>query len=155
MGKVNYMKRWVGQELDDNAVRKKFIRHLKRWHNGFTTPWWDCGFNKWLVYGATIQPCGLIVESIAEGVVTLVADCTGVQTEGICLEATFKVPTKLFKTQDLVKMIGPYRYHKNGPAMRFEWFPEMDDPRINPIYITDMAWWYDPVYDESAEEDND
>ena len=35
MGKVNYMKRWVGQELDDEAVRKRFIRHLKKWHNEF------------------------------------------------------------------------------------------------------------------------
>ena len=34
-------------------------------------------------------------------------------------------------------------------------FPEMDDPRINPIYITEMSWWYDSMYDESAEEDND
>ena len=155
MGKVNYQKRWVGQELDDSVVRKKFIRHLKRWHNEFTTPWWDCGFNKWLVYGATIQPCGLHVESIAEGVVTLTADCTGVQTEGICLEVTFRVPTTMFQTPDLMKMIGPYRYQKNGPVTRFKWFPENDDPRINPIYITEMAWWYDPVYDESVKEDND
>ena len=35
MGKVNYQKRWVGQELNDDATRKKFIRHLKRWHNEF------------------------------------------------------------------------------------------------------------------------
>lgn len=54
MGKVNYMKRWVGQELDDESVRKRFIRHLKKWHNEFTTPWWDCGFNRWLVYECTI-----------------------------------------------------------------------------------------------------
>ena len=80
MGKVNYQKRWVGQELNDDATRKKFIRHLKRWHNEFATPWWDCGFNRWLVYECTIHPCGLSVESIAEGVVTLFADCTGVQT---------------------------------------------------------------------------
>ena len=155
MGKVNYMKRWVGQELDDESVRKRFIRHLKKWHNEFTTPWWDCGFNKWLVYGATIQPCGLRVESIAEGIVTLIADCTEVQTEGICLEVTFRIPTTMFQTPDLMKMIGPYRYQKNGPVTRFKWFPENDDPRINPIYITDMAWWYDSRYDESVKEDND
>ena len=35
MDKVNYQKRWVGQELDDPVVRKKFIRHLKKWHNEF------------------------------------------------------------------------------------------------------------------------
>ena len=152
MGKVNYQKRWVGQELDDDAVRKRFIRHLKKWHNEFTTPWWDCDFNKWLVYECTINPCGLKVDSIAEDVVTMRAQCDGVQTEGICLEATFKVPTKLFKTPDLVKMIGPYRYHKNGPAIRFEWFPKMNDQRIDPVYITEMAWWYDEFYDESEEE---
>ena len=149
MGKVNYQKRWVGQELDDPVVRKKFIRHLKKWHNEFTTPWWDCGFNKWLVYGATIQPCGLSVESIAEGVVTLIADCTGVQTEGICLEATFRIPTTMFQTPDLMKMIGPYRYHKNGSAMRFEWFPRMDDKRISACHITELRWWYDECEDET------
>ena len=153
MGKVNYQKRWVGQELDDDATRKKFIRHLKRWHNEFTTPYWKSDFNDWLIYDCTVHPCGLQVDSIAKDFVTLCANCEGVQTEGICLDVTFKVPTKLFKTQDLVKMIGPYRYHKNGPAMRFEWFPEMDDPRINPIYITEMSWWYDEFYDEK-EEDN-
>lgn len=149
MNKVNYQKRWVGKELDDSDVRKKFIRHLKRWHNEFTTPWWGCDFNKWLVYECTISPCGLQVDSIARDAVTLCAHCDGVQTEGICLDVTFKVPMKLFKTPDLVKMIGPYRYHNNGPAMRFEWFPKMDDPRINPIYITEMSWWYDEFYDES------
>ena len=57
------------------------------------------------------------------------------------------------KTQDFIKMIGPYRYHKNGPAMRFEWFPKMNDQRIDPVYITEMAWWYDEFYDESEDED--
>ena len=153
MGKVDYQKRWVGQELDDPFVRKIFIRHLKRWHNEFTTRWWDCGFNQWLVYECTINPCGLKIDSIAEDVVTMRAHCDGIQTEGICLEATFKVPTKLFKTSDLVKIIGPHRHHKNGPATRFEWFPKLDDPRINPIYITEMSWWYDESYDESEEEE--
>ena len=64
MGKVNYQKRWVSQELDDPAVRKKFIRHLKRWHNEFTTLYWKSQFIDWLVYESTIQPCGLSVESI-------------------------------------------------------------------------------------------
>ena len=155
MGKVNYQKRWVGQELDDDAVRKRFIRHLKKWHNEFTTPWWDCGFNRWLVYECTIHPCGLGVESIAEDTVTLCAHCAGVQTEGICLDVTFKVPTKLFKTPDLMKIIGPYRYHKNGPEMRFEWFPRINDQRIDPVYITEMAWWYDEFYEESGEENEE
>lgn len=152
MGKVNYQKRWVGQELDDDAVRKRFIRHLKRWHNEFTTPWWDCKFNKWLVYECTINPCGVHVESITEGAVTLSARCSGAQTEGICLEATFMVPLAMFQVPDLMKMIGPYRYSKNGPVTRFEWFPKMGDMRIDPVYITEMAWWYDEFYDESNEE---
>lgn len=150
MGKVNYQKRWVGQELDDPTVRKKFIRHLKKWHNEFTTPWWDCGFNRRFVYERAIHQCGLRVDLISEDAVTLYVNCAGVQTtEGICLCVTFKVPTKLFKTPDLVKMIGPYRYHKNGPAMRFEWFPKKNDPRINPIYITEMEWWYNELYDQT------
>ena len=153
MGKTNHQRRWVGRELDDDAVRKRFIRHLKRWHNEFTTPWWDCGFNRWLVYECTIGPCGLRVDSIAEDVVTLIADCSGVQTEGICLEVTFRVPTKLFKTPDFVKMIGPYRHHRNGPATRFGWYPSLGDPRIDPVYVTEMAWWYDEFHDESGDEE--
>lgn len=150
MGKVNYQKRWVGQELDDDAVRKKFIRHLKRWHNEFTTPYWKSNFNDWLIYECTVHHCGLHVKSIDEEVVTLCAYCVGIQTEGICLNVTFKVPTKLFKISDLAMMIGPYRYHKNGPATRFEWYPKLDDTRINPVYITEMAWWYDESKDETV-----
>ena len=150
MGRVSYQKRWVGQELDDPAVRKKFIRHLKRWHNEFTTPYWKSQFIDWLVYESTIQPCGLSVESIDSSFVTLCAHCAGVQTEGICLDAVFKVPVRIFHTADLVKMIGPYRYYKHGPACRFEWFPKMDDKRILPCYITERRWWYDESEDENA-----
>lgn len=150
MGKVNYLKRWVGQELDNPVVRKRFIRHLKRWHNEFTTPYWSCEFIDWLIYECTIHPCGLRVESITEDFVTMCAHCAGVQTEGICMDATFKVPTDEFKTPDLVKMIGPYRHHKHGPATRFEWFPRPDDPRIHESYITELAWWYDESEDETA-----
>lgn len=149
MSKVNYVKRWVGQDLDDAAVRKKFIRHLKRWHNEFTTPYWKSAFIDMLVYEFTIHPCGLRVETIDESFVKLRAHAAGVQTEGICLDAAFMAPTTEFRTPDLVKMIGPYRYCKHGPAMRFEWFPRLDDPRINPKYITELTWWYDEFYDET------
>lgn len=149
MGKINYQKRWVGQELDDDAVRKKFIRHLKKWHNEFTTPYWKSDFIDWLIYDCTIHPCGLSVESIDEMFVTLCAHCAGVQTEGICLDATFKVPTRMFKTPDFVKMIGPYRYHKHGPACRFAWFPRADDERISARHITELRWWYDECEDET------
>lgn len=149
MGKVDYLKRWVGQELNDDATRKRFIRHLKRWHNEFTTPYWKSDFNDWLIYDCTVHPCGLSVESIDEMFVTLCAHCAGVQTEGICLDATFKVPTRLFKTPDLVKMVGPYRYHKHGPACRFAWYPRMDDKRISACHITELRWWYDECEDET------
>lgn len=149
MGKVDYLKRWVGQELNDDATRKGFVRHLKRWHNEFTTPYWKSDFNDWLIYDCTIHPCGLSVESIDEMFVTLCAHCVGVQTEGICLDATFKVPTRMFKTPDLVKMIGPYRYHKHGPACRFAWYPRMDDRRISACHITELRWWYDECEDET------
>ena len=145
--------RWVGADLDNEANRRKFIRFLKGWHNEMTTPYWDTPFVNWLIYECTIHPCGLRVESITEDFVTLCAHCAGVQTEGICLDATFKVPTRMFKTPDLVKMIGPYRYHKNGPAMRFEWFPGMNDKRVGPEHIAELAWWYDESYDETGDGD--
>lgn len=153
MKKVNYRKRFVGQELDDSTVRNSFIRHLKICHDKFTTPWWDCEFNRWLVYEATIYPCGVRVVSIARDFVTLCADCDGVQKEGICLEITFKVPTRMFDTNDLLKMIGPYQYHRKCLMTKFEWFPSISDPRINPKYITKMSWWYDEFHDESDEEE--
>ena len=149
MGKIDYLERWVGQELNDDATRKRFIRHLKRWHNEFTTPYWKSDFNDWLIYDCTVHPCGLSVESIDEMFVTLCAHCVGVQTEGICLDATFKVPTRMFKTPDFVKMIGPYRYHKHGPACRFAWFPRADDERISARHITELRWWYDECEDET------
>lgn len=142
---------WVGQDLDADDVRSRFLRQLRRSPKGFTTPYWNNGFINWLVYECTINPCGLRVKSIEELFVTLCAHCAGVQTEGICLDATFKVPTRMFKTPDLVKMIGPYRYHKNGPVCRFEWFPRRDDRRIAPCHIVQLEWWYDESYDETKE----
>lgn len=153
MGKTDYLKRWVGKDFNRDRTRKRFIEHLKGWHNEFTTPYWRSAFIDWLVYEATIHPCGLRVKSITEDFVTLCAHCAGVQTEGICLDATFKVPTDRFKTVDLVKMIGPHRYHRHGPVMRFEWFPKLTDPRIDPKYITELAWWYDNYYDETENGD--
>lgn len=55
------------------------------------------------------------------------------------------------KTPDLVKMIGPHRYHKNGPVCRFEWFPRLDDRRITPCHIVRLEWWYDESYDVTKE----
>lgn len=151
MSKIDHLKRWVGSEFDDDAVRARFVRHLKRWHNEFTTPYWKSNFNDWLIYECTIGPCGLSVEHIDMSYVTLCAHCAGVQTDGICLDAVFRVPTQEFRTQDLVKMIGPYRYHKNGPAMRFEWFPRVTDKRISPCHISELRWWYDGTNDETEE----
>lgn len=83
---------------------------------------------------------------------TLCAHCEGVQTQGICLDAIFKVPTAYFTMADFVKMIGPYRYHKHGPACRFEWFPRLNDPRIGDKNIVELRWWYDGSYDDSEDE---
>lgn len=147
---IDYVKRWVGKDLNDDRTRKRFVYHLKGWYNKFTTPYWKNPFIDWLVYESTIRPCGLSVESIDEAVVTLRAHCAGVQTEGICLDAIFKVPTTEFTTSDFVKMIGPYRYHKHGPACRFEWFPRSNDKRISPCHIAELRWWYDEHEDENA-----
>ena len=149
---IDYVKRWVGKDFDDDAVRRRFIRHLMSWHNEFTTPYWKSDFNDWLIYEGTIKPCGLRVESITEDFVTLLANCAGVQTDGICLDATFKVPTTDFTVSELVTMIGPFRYHRNGPAVRFTWYPRIRDGRIKPCYITELVWWYDGFYNEGDEE---
>lgn len=117
-----------------------------------TTPFFADPFVDWLIYDCTIGPCGLRLESIEEDVVTFEANCSGVQTQGICLSATFRIPTKEFTTADFVKMIGPYRYHKHGPVCRFEWFPQLDDPRLTGENVTELEWWYDDYYDEEDED---
>lgn len=142
--------KWFGLELDDDGSRAAMLRSLKRRAKPVTTPYWKSGFVDWLVYEGTIRPCGLHVESIDEEKVTLCAHCVGVQTEGICLDATFEVPTADFDTKDIVRMVGPYRYHKHGPACRFEWFPRVTDPRVGSANITELEWWYDPFYDEKG-----
>lgn len=143
--------KWFGLELDDSVHRGKMVRSLKRHGKPVTTPYWNSDFVNWLIYECTIHPCGLHVESIDEEKVTLCAHCAGVQTEGICLDATFEVPTRMFFTPDFVKMIGPYRYHKHGPACRFAWYPRVSDPRVDPKYITELEWWYDPSEDETED----
>lgn len=143
--------RWFGLELNDAVYRAIMLRSLKRRAKPVTTPYWKSDFVDWLVYECTIRPCGLRVGSIDEEKVTLCAHCAGVQTEGICLDATFEVPTADFGTKDFARMIGPYRYHRHGPACRFEWYPDVSDPRVAPDKITELDWWYDPSKDETEE----
>lgn len=150
-------KQWEGVDLDNDANRAKFVRFLKGWHGEMTTGYWESGFTRWLVYDCTVRPCGLRVEKISEDFVTLCAHCAGVQTEGICLDATFMVPTAKFKPAELYNMIGPYRWHIHGPACMFTWAPRRSDGRVDPMYITELSWWYDEVYDksETSGEDED
>ena len=152
MGKSKQHK-WFGLELDEDANRDILLRSLKRRRDCVSTPYWNSDFVNWLIYECTIHPCGVHVESIDEEVVTLCAHCEGVQTQGICLDAIFKVPTADFTMADFVKMIGPYRYHKHGPAFRFEWFPRLNDTRIGYKNIVELRWWYDGFYDDSEDED--
>ena len=152
MGKSKQPK-WFGLELDDDANRDILLRSLKRRRDCVTTPYWNSNFVNWLIYECTIHPCGVSVESIDKEVVTLCAHCEGVQTQGICLDAIFKVPTADFTMADFVKMIGPYRYHKHGPAFWFEWFPRLNDTRIGDKNIVELRWWYDGFYDDSKDED--
>lgn len=152
MGKSKQPK-WFGLELDKDSNRNILLRSLKRRRDCVSTPYWNSDFVNWLIYECTIHHCGVSVESIDNEVVTLCAHCAGVQTQGICLDAIFKVPTADFTMADFVKMIGPYRYHKHGPACRFEWFPRLNDPRIGDKNIVELRWWYDGFYDDSEDED--
>lgn len=152
MGKSKRPK-WFGLELEDDANRDILLRSLKRRSDCVKTPYWDSNFVNWLIYDCTIDSCGVHVESIGKYVVTLCAHCAGVQTQGICMEAIFNVPTADFTTADFVKMIGPHRYHKNGPVFQFEWFPSLNDPRIDAKHIDELMWWYDASYDASEDED--
>lgn len=153
--KTDYQALFVGKELDDDKLRKTFREHLMNWHNEFTTPYWDCGFVNWLIYEGTIGPCGLMVDSIDRCFVKLHADGAGVQQEGICLTARFKVPTDSFTKDELAKMIGPTKYTEHGPSFRFEWFPKSTDRRVQPCYIEELEWYYDSSYDESDYADNE
>lgn len=139
MGKVkNCVNQWCS-DFNDRAIRKRFVRHLKRRNDKLTTPWWESSFNMWLVYEATIHPVGLELESIDRWFVTLHANCEGVQSEGICLKATFKIPLREFKLGELLKMIES-----------FQWFPDDADHRIAPEFITELSWWYDAFYDDTV-----
>lgn len=147
---IKYSPEWAGQDLDNDVVLAKFARRLKANPGGIVTPYWRCRLTDWLIYDTTIRNCGMRVESIDSAFVTLSAHCAGIRTDGICLDAVFKIPTRSFKTPDLVKIIGPHRYHKNGPACWFTWFPAEDDRRISPCNILELVWWYDETRDEHA-----
>lgn len=135
----------------DNHTRRLANWLKKNIKGSCVTPFIVDPFVDWLIYDCTVFPCGLRLESIEEDVVTFEANCSGVQTQGICLSATFRIPTKDFAAEDFVKMIGPYRYCKDGPVCRFTWFPESGDPRLTAENITELEWWYDEFYDEGDE----
>lgn len=153
--------RWVGQELDDEDVRKRFRRALMRARANFNrpgrklgtasvfTPYWKSDFIDWLVYEGTLNPCGARVESITPDFVTFEANCSGVQSEGICLDATFMIPTSEFTRSQLKQMVHD-----------FEWYPCEGTPNgvtYGPFdkteYITELEWWYDGSYDDGSEEE--
>lgn len=44
MGKVNYLKRWVGQELDDDAIRKMMYLEGDLGMQGVNCPVFSCKY---------------------------------------------------------------------------------------------------------------
>lgn len=159
--------RWVGQELDDEGVRKRFRRALMRARANFNrsgrklgaasifTPYWKSDFIDWLVFEGTLNPCGARVESITPDFVTFGVDCSGVQTEGVCLDATFVIPASEFTGPQLMQMVHDFGHYPCGEKLIYETGNPSPVAKVitygpfdNTEYITELEWWYDGSYDE-------
>jgi hypothetical protein len=161
---------WVGVELDDAPNRKAFRRALMRARRKFErgerrdasvlTPYWPCAFADWLVYDCALAVCGCVCVERGEETCEFEVEASGCQTEGICVCATFVVPTREFtrrQLEEIVPACGEY-YPKrrkrvavvDGKPVWGVSFGPFDFPDR---YCTRLEWWYDPYYDEVGRED--
>ena len=148
-------RKWIGQEFEDNETRKRFRRSLitalRNWRAGkretseVETPYWKSDFNDWLVYESTLLPCGCKVESITPQFVTFSAYCSGVSSEGICLDAEFVIPTSEFTRAQLKQMVHTFEYYPTSQSDKGVSY----GPFTKTEYISRLTWWYDDSYDEN------
>lgn len=160
-------KNWVGIELDEPAERKKFRKALMRAnteHNrkkrkGFSifTPYWESTFIDWLIYECTLAVCGCVCTEKNNEWCEFEVNASGCQSEGICLEAKFVIPTKEFTKAELKEIVpgcGEYypgkktRIKKAGKPTYGTTFGPFGFPEK---YCTRIEWWYDNDYDEQEE----
>lgn len=140
---------WFGKDLDDDAVRRRFRKALRRCGEPYRTlytPYWQSDFNDFLIFGGTLVPCGAMVDSIDPDATWLTVDCAGVQTEGICLVARFRIPTTAFTRRELEGMTYGFEFH---PA------PVRVEEVFTRERITGLEWRYDPMYDENGKENDE
>lgn len=137
---MNRIPSWFGLEIDDEGNRRKLRRSLRRRAKGYTTLYWKSDFIDWLVYEGTVFPCGLKVKEITPDFCTFVADATGVQSEGICLVATFVVATAKFTRCELKQMVHDFEFSASGK-------------RLGALFPTEtiakLEWHYDGAYDDT------
>lgn len=131
---------WVNQNFDDDEVRRKFRRALCRLKE-FATPYWKSDFIDWLIYEGTIHPCGVKVMEISPTYCTFEANTSGVQSEGICLIAEFKIETCKFTRKELAQMVRGFEFYPKGKRLM---------ALFDAKNITNLTWFYDRSYDETA-----
>lgn len=137
---ANRIHSWFGPEFDDEGNRRKLRRSLRRRAKGYTTLYWNSDFIDWLVYEGTIFPCGPKVKSVTPDFCTFEADAAGVQSEGICLTAVFKVETVKFTRCELKQMVHDFEFSASGERL-CALFPTET--------IVRLEWHYDGAYDET------
>lgn len=133
--------RWIDQDFDDEKVRWDFRRALRR-RKELVTPYWKSSFNDWLVYKGAIFPCGVKVKEISSTYCTFEADSSGVQSEGICLIAEFRIETYRFTRKDLTQMVRGFEFHPKGERLM---------ALFDTKNITSLTWFYDGSYDDSED----
>lgn len=163
-------KRWLGVELDELAERKKFRRALMRANAEFMrkdrkdasiyTPYWHSDFIDWLIYDCTLAVCGCVCTEKNNEWCEFEVNSSGCQTEGICLDAKFVIPTKEFSKAELAEIVpgcGEYyparktRVKKAGKPAYGTTFGPFGFPEK---FCDHIEWWYDAYYDESDNNDN-
>lgn len=132
--------RWFDRNFDDDKVRRKFRRALRR-RKELVTPYWKSDFIDWLIYEGTIYPCGVKVKEISPTYCTFEANSSGVQSEGICLIAKFKIETCKFTRKELEYMVHDFEISPAGTRLMALFDTEN---------ITNLTWFYDRSYDETA-----
>ena len=76
---------------------------------------------------------------------TFSAYCSGVSSEGICLDAEFVIPTSEFTRGELKYMVHDFEHHPCldfGKGVHYGPFAKTE-------YISRLTWWYDDSYDEN------
>ncbi len=146
---------WVGLEFDYDCDRAKFRRRLmryaaefnrgKRKTGGLVTRYWSSGFNDWMLYECTLAVCGCVCVSRDDRTCVFEVEAAGCQEEGICVRATFEIPTVAFTRRQLEEIVpGCGEYY---PAVRTRKGLAFG-PFAHKKFITRLEWWYDSSYDD-------